>query len=864
MASGNSVAIPTSYACKCLNVRIVPAPSSTAPPEATRDPVYTPVFVKDDGISVIHPQVTVRIPTRGVPIPGTSRCTRYTVVTCLFCDLPVYRVLQIAPLDVEGKEATLLPTEDWVENEIMKSANGWIEVHKDSIMGDGVTQAERSTSYARLFSLLLPPTSSPPPSSPVMVPEIPVSQPAPNPEATAQAFLADMRPLYLPPPFTSSHPIFVHLASIASKESQELRGAAEQRIAEIVKAEIAGIEAKERDLKRQVEVLWKKFRENLRTVQQERSSNASSIVRSPASRTGGFVAAGLTSPVTTTSSVTIRNFVPEPIRPILSASPSAPRMSALSASLATSTFHHPRARQSQSRSPPATESSGSHGSGSSRTLSTGSGSLTLVQSTVPVEDSNVLQFKRNINDTINTNASYRYFVNLEEDMARYKRSQEEAKKKQQDEEAAKHPQQAGPSSKSTQTLGTNGKKKTKTVQTLQSPTVDETTKPEGETTPSRGRDKGKRKVTFDVEPAVVTIKSEGGNDRSQEASVDQDPRDMIFPLDDMEGEEGGVEQSSEARHTTLPLLDQPASRPLRPRKTRPQNASLIETFSSLRPSSLPNPSHIRPMRSQPGVDSSSQGMMLSLPRAPAAINRGSTTPKQTSASSSPTPMNASDAEILKLVAADTPSHRGAWTPNSKAWQTFTRRQDSKDSVGRGNIPEEREEENGEVTAVAPINVPPNVNVASDSEEDSDIEDHVQYNWLSQDSISGSVPISIVNRARARETLSLASYKPEDVLSTQMAPQRGASSPSPGRGNKVPSSTSIRRAQYAERDIARSMDPGALDFATQPDEDEDDGEFSDDEQTRAELELGERGRQQALKILQARSELPEEGMWRSLA
>jgi hypothetical protein len=50
-----------------------------------------------------------------------------------------------------------------------------------------------------------------------------------------------------------------------------------------------------------------------------------------------------------------------------------------------------------------------------------------------------------------------------------------------------------------------------------------------------------------------------------------------------------------------------------------------------------------------------------------------------------------DAELLRLVAADTPSHRGAWAPNSRAWQTFTRRQDSREAVERTRIPEEREE-----------------------------------------------------------------------------------------------------------------------------------------------------------------------------
>lgn len=55
-----------------------------------------------------------------------------------------------------------------------------------------------------------------------------------------------------------------------------------------------------------------------------------------------------------------------------------------------------------------------------------------------------------------------------------------------------------------------------------------------------------------------------------------------------------------------------------------------------------------------------------------------------------------------------------------------------------------------------------------------------------------------------------------------------------------------------------MDPGALDFAMS---EEDDVE----EETEVEMPVsGERARKQALKILKAQSEVPEAGMWRSLA
>jgi hypothetical protein len=60
-----------------------------------------------------------------------------------------------------------------------------------------------------------------------------------------------------------------------------------------------------------------------------------------------------------------------------------------------------------------------------------------------------------------------------------------------------------------------------------------------------------------------------------------------------------------------------------------------------------------------------------------------------------------------------------------------------------------------------------------------------------------------------------------------------------------------------------MDPGALDFAMGEDDGDEDSEGSEPALHR-EAADGEKARKHALKILQARSELPADGMWRSLA
>jgi hypothetical protein len=540
---------------------------------------------------------------------------------------------------------------------------------------------------------------SSPPLSPKLIEDEDASQKPELSEATPE-YLAGMRPVFQPPPFTPSNPVFVHLAAIASRESGQLRATAEERITNFINAERAGIEVKEQELRRQVEVLWKNFRRHLSTFEQERSSNALNSQRSPTRVKEGenFAINGLTSPSQLSASVTIRSFVPQPLSPApLAPSSSAPRVSALSASLATTRFHHPKHKQRRSSS--GGGSSGSYDSSSDTRKafsSPQSASSTLVLA-APHGDvgANLLQFKRIIDDNFNTQTSYRYLVNLDEDMARFKRSQEPTNKR--DNEAAKHTKEAG-SSHARSGLKPGGNEKPQVVEAQ--PSASKGLKLDGETTPSRGRDKGKRKVTFDVDADVVAIPS-GKNLGTTVAA--EDPRglsfcpvfttrfesfysflaDMIFALEDLDGV--GIE----AQQGALPLIDQPLVRPLKARRPRAPNNGAHEPFSSLRPASLPNPSHIRPMRNQPGVDSSSQGMILNLPKTSGSIENTNTPPAQTPPTSS-TPVTENDATLLKLVAADTPSHRGAWTPESKAWQMFTRRQDSKENVVHSNIPESSE------------------------------------------------------------------------------------------------------------------------------------------------------------------------------
>ena len=88
-------------------------------------------------------------------------------------------------------------------------------------------------------------------------------------------------------------------------------------------------------------------------------------------------------------------------------------------------------------------------------------------------------------------------------------------------------------------------------------------------------------------------------------------------------------------------------------------------------------------------------------------------------------------------------------------------------------------------------------------------------------------------------------------------ENGSHDESGARPEPALTSASYRKASYAARDRSRSLDPGALDFEAVEEDENLDG---DDDETGS----LSRGRRRALKILQYRSELPAEGMWRSLA
>lgn len=158
---------------------------------------------------------------------------------------------------------------------------------------------------------------------------------------------------------------------------------------------------------------------------------------------------------------------------------------------------------------------------------------------------------------------------------------------------------------------------------------------------------------------------------------------MIFELEDMDGERGPQNRQA----PSLPFLEQPAiSRPARPSVSKSKMKGLPESFASLRPSSLPNPSHIRPVRSPPGVDSSNPVILSPLRPLMSPLRRGN----KVNGTKSPTKENAG--ARAPVVSSE---HQGSWSSDGQTWHAFSR------GHTVTSIKEENENDNAETTPSAP-------------------------------------------------------------------------------------------------------------------------------------------------------------------
>ncbi|KII95290.1 hypothetical protein PLICRDRAFT_34131 [Plicaturopsis crispa FD-325 SS-3] len=863
------------FACKCLNVRIRGQPGTRDVPEALgRDSAYSPVHVGDEGITVVYPQVTLRSYSQGIPVPDNTHCSRYTTLSCLVCSTIVYRAHQILPVELIGSDGPLLPTEDWVEQDVMKSSDGWIEVHVGCLSGTGITQVESCTSYSPNFFLALPrepsrsslSVATSRPGSPVRAATPPTY---PHSASPAGPYLPNMRPIFPPPPFTPSHPVFAHFAKLASQHSEEIRADTERELAQIVREKVAAIERAEAELRRDVETIWRKFRQGVDKAERENPSTPSLQHReSEGWHVGNNSIPGTPAGASQGTPVSIREFVASPNPPVRAASAQPSRRSTLSASLATSSFHHPRAAQEQSpprstqvtrpRSPPPYSSNPpSPYSATSPTISSSSRSSTSIGG-----HSIARPFRRNMDQANDTATSFRYFSILESEGARFRENKSTTNGKPtspaRSPVTTAKPTVTAESAAESSTAISNGhsdKSSSSRGRSRSRGRHHSTDTPQAPPAPNQENGvKGKRKVTFDVVPNVVTIKREVLAEQAEEdaSRASLDAEDMIFDLEDDASDRASLDTGS----SPLYQLQEHVQAPERPARKRTNQSSLSQSFSNLRPTSLPVPSNMRTPVQQADIDSIPQ-LLRPAPGASSLHNRPTRRRSMEHLTDKEDEYDDREAAIRQLVAADIPSHRGAWKKNSKAWKTFSRRQDGKPNSRYGGLIPEETEDGADMDENDIIGLPSD----ESDEDDSDGED-VQWDQYKSPALASSLPIAIGPLGKTREALSLASYQPKTSLSDRpgtLVPPL----PRSYSGNKVASSAALRKAVYAERDALRALDPGPLDFAA--DDDDDEQEQSEEENpVPGDVGAGGRGRQHAYKILQKRSEVPAAGMWRSLA
>ncbi|KAI9452075.1 hypothetical protein F5148DRAFT_525227 [Russula earlei] len=528
-----------------------------------------------------------------------------------------------------------------------------------------------------------------------------------------------------------------------------------------MQARIIEIEEEEEELRRQVQLLWAAFREAESTLTQETKSQSlgkrltdtdSAVTRSVHASQGSK----RVSPVAISDFVPVSTVrLPSPNRDLLP--------SALSTSLAASSFHHPNTSAGERRST----------SPVAATLSSPLPTSPTLVGSINYRD----PVRRDMNENKDIATSFKYVVDLEAERnarARQYQSLSNVKPPRVIAKLAGHSNPAGATQHSDPMAGPSTPNNKAHSEELLSPS---------------GL-KGKRKVTFDIKPVVP----DGG---AKEAQVDEQRGEAsVFDLEDDNSDTSQRATSFDGLTLTLrDPFDSPSRPPRQPRANG--GTTLPHPLQTLRPASLP-------------VTVALRASDVLRPESPARKDIVTPATDEDDVASDDEALSPRDKELARLVNVTTPSHRNAWKRGRQSWKVFG------SDTARDGSPESLDNETDAIDVSHGIE--PNGK-------------HALFN----SGVSASLPISIASRDHTEDgPVGESGVKPEPTLT----------------------STSYRKASYAARDRSRSLDPGALDFETGDDE-----SLDIDEGDSGSLS---RGRHHALKILQARSELPAEGMWRSLA
>lgn len=512
--------------------------------------------------------------------------------------------------------------------------------------------------------------------------------------------MPELPPFLPPPPFTPSHPIFLHLASIATAASDAFRKAARTNIEDFTRRELTKVEDQECQLKAQVEHLWRNIRECLNKAQKEK--DASLLASMKAKRRSTSPGSRSSTPDGPDSFI-VRSFIPTAQNlPRHLTSASAPQHSALSSSLRTSPLHHLSVQQSNVNGQ-ATNGIGSH----TNNASLGTVLPLAGSSSSPPEGLTIVSrsLHRNMDMENDTAVTYKWSLIEEEE-----RKARERKKREK--EAASVVDASAENKKTSSQKKPEVSAAPVTKVAIPTPPSDLLA---SSLKNSQRKSPGKRKVTFNIEPNVVTIK---GNERVDDdhANVVEGNEgrkgltgicfrdhsllatiDLIFDLDNIDAEssspvvhqKNGVNaKDPKGQASRLVFASDKSERPRRNvRHTNTANVNnlgLSSSFAALRPASLPVPSNIRNNMHASG-SSARPPQSASPPKGiHSRINEGSSSDAM-SISESHLPYQK---ELLKLLGADTPIHRGSWGPDSDSWKIF----DSTKDKGKGRATEDEDVE----------------------------------------------------------------------------------------------------------------------------------------------------------------------------
>lgn len=346
-----------------------------------------------------------------------------------------------------------------------------------SKIDEAVILSQNSEAYSPTFRVVLPTTPIPIPPPPSLSTSEP-SSPEPQTSGTSPKVLPPLSPLFPPPPFVPSHPAFEHLLAVAQRRSDQLRKNAEEQLLQIVQARVLEIEREEEELRRQVQLLWAASREAEAVLTQEtklqspdkRHAASDSAVMSPSPSQAGQGFKRL-------SPVAISDFIP--VSTVRTPSPTHdPYPSALSTSLAASSFHHPKTSGEGRRS---------------MSPSAGTPSSPLPTSPTLVGSINYRDpTRRDMNENKDIATSFRYVVDMEAERGTRARQYQSLSNTKSPRVNTRITSDFNPAA-SNVTMEQSGQATGPSTSKLNA-SSEEPLSPSGS--------KGKRKVTFDIKPVV--------------------------------------------------------------------------------------------------------------------------------------------------------------------------------------------------------------------------------------------------------------------------------------------------------------------------------------------------------------------------